>query len=856
MWFAGSTGAGLWRSVDNGGTWSQVLNGGFPFWENQFNSIIINPTTKIIYAGYSKIGGGNGGVISSSDNGVSWNVVGSNSLNTAVFSLALSNNSLFAGTKNGVYRSTDGASWTQVNFNNTEIRSVAVSGTSLFAATKDGVYRSVNDGVNWIQINSGLTDKDVLSLAISGTNLLAGTNDRSVWLTTIDNTAPTVIAFVPANGGNEKVPVASNLEITFNKAVQVSNSGTISIYNGSMLIEEINLATQASRLTGVGTTKITIDPVNDFPLAANISIRISAGAITDLFGNPYAGITNSTTWAFEVVDDNTPPTLDISQNPKETDGSQGGTLSAVADDNIGIKEVLFRYRAITDGGDFTAPVAATITTTAKTYRATIPAAKLQDKLGIEYEFIATDAAGNATRKSEVIRRAYPQGLPIPFARYGNTHDKYELIAIPLDLGTTNKVSNVFEEVGNPDKKKWRLVEFRANSQSAFTDLTANSTLEAKKGYWMIVKDSPGKPITTGAAKAVVAAPAPVKVALNGTAGFQLIGNPYPFDISWAEIEKANPGIKSKIKAFHVMENGAYQDIISKPTIPLRQFRGAVLELHSLQTGAPTELTFPVKMDRTINPNGRIAQGRTPVEEGWLTYLTLTDGDRQYDLSGFGMQQKADAGLDIYDRLVPPYLGEPFDLKFATPTQIDFPMTQDVVAPATQHTWELIAEASTSKPYVELSWEYLPADGQGLWLYDRDGQNLIDMRSQHSYRYSTSYSKRFSIFYGSKEKLTEALGLSNPVLMAIHPNPFRERTQIPFSIPASNTRHRVDVEIYQLSGERVALLANGEFPAGVHTITWEGKDASGKQLPAGLYLCRFTVQTAGQTSSYSRKLIIK
>lgn len=848
-WFTGSDRGGIYRSMDNGDNWVKL---GFPnYWLFDFRSLVISstgdPNTTVVYAGYSKDGGG--GVMRSINNGETWTDISERLPSSSVFSLVTSGNTLFAGTGRGVHKYDINTGWMAANLDTFKVNTLAVSGTNLFAGTKWGVYRSTNNGATWTEINAGLGNKNVNSLVVSGSNLVAGTNEKGVWLATIDNTAPVVTNLNPANN-TINIPINSDLTITFNEPVQ-KGTGVITVNYGTVS-KQINVTSAA---VTINNNAVTINPPDDFPVSAIVHILIPTGAFTDLFGNPYAGITSNTIWNFKVVDDGVPPTIEISQNFKETDGSQAGTLTALVDDNVGVKDVRFRYRAITDGGDFTAPVPATLTTTAKTYQANIPANKLQDKLGIEYEFIATDAAGNETKKGDVIRRSYPNGLTIPYSRYGNTVDKYELIAIPLDLGSNNKVSNVFDELGNPDKKKWRIVEYTGNIQTPFRDLAASSTLDVKKGYWMIAKDNPGQALNTGAGKAVVAAPAPFKLELTATDGFQLIGNPYPFDITWGDIEKANPGIGERIRAFYVMENGEYKDIKGSATNSLKQLRGAVLDINKHEPNKPTELIFPVMINRTINPNGRIAQGRTPVQEGWVTYLTLTDGERQYDLSGFGMHQKAGADLDIHDRLVPPQLGEPFHLRFTTPTETGFAMTQDVVAPAVQHIWELVAEANTSKPYVEISWEYLPREGDGLWLYDAEGQQIVDMYKQTSYRYNGKGPKTFKIYFGKKEQITQVLGINNPMLMAIHPNPFREQTQIPFSIPEGSSGSNVEVAMYQLSGERVALLANGEFATGLHTITWNGKDGSGKPLPVGLYLCRFTVNIAGKTISYSRKVIL-
>ena len=50
-----------------------------------------------------------------------------------------------------------------------------VSGLNLFAATSNGVFLTANDGYDWVEVSTGLTDRNVFALAEIGTNLIAGT---------------------------------------------------------------------------------------------------------------------------------------------------------------------------------------------------------------------------------------------------------------------------------------------------------------------------------------------------------------------------------------------------------------------------------------------------------------------------------------------------------------------------------------------------------------------------------------------------------------------------------------------------------------------------------------------------------
>ncbi len=76
------------------------------------------------------------------------------------------------------------------------------------------------------------------------------------------------------------------------------------------------------------------------------------------------------------------------------------------------------------------------------------------------------------------------------------------------------------------------------------------------------------------------------------------------------------------------------------------------------------------------------------------------------------------------------------------------------------------------------------------------------------------------------------------LHAAAPNPFNPRTVIRYDLPQPA---RVDLRIYDLAGRLVRTLVNGEtLAAGSHEAAWNGRDDSGRPLPAGTYICRLKV----------------
>jgi hypothetical protein len=77
----------------------------------------------------------------------------------------------------------------------------------------------------------------------------------------------------------------------------------------------------------------------------------------------------------------------------------------------------------------------------------------------------------------------------------------------------------------------------------------------------------------------------------------------------------------------------------------------------------------------------------------------------------------------------------------------------------------------------------------------------------------------------------------------YPNPFNPGTQIDFSIPQTS---QVRITIYNMLGQEVRTLFAGQMKRGSQTLPFDGKDASGKSLSSGIYLCRMQAGTFDET----------
>jgi hypothetical protein len=90
-----------------------------------------------------------------------------------------------------------------------------------------------------------------------------------------------------------------------------------------------------------------------------------------------------------------------------------------------------------------------------------------------------------------------------------------------------------------------------------------------------------------------------------------------------------------------------------------------------------------------------------------------------------------------------------------------------------------------------------------------------------------------VSWGDAVNTSAASGASVPEKFSLeqnYPNPFNPSTAIAYSVPV---RSSVRLEVYNLLGQRVAVLVNGDVEAGAHSVEWHPSAAS------GVYLCRMS-----------------
>lgn len=100
---------------------------------------------------------------------------------------------------------------------------------------------------------------------------------------------------------------------------------------------------------------------------------------------------------------------------------------------------------------------------------------------------------------------------------------------------------------------------------------------------------------------------------------------------------------------------------------------------------------------------------------------------------------------------------------------------------------------------------------------------------------------------AKQVISSVTSGAENVVLAASPNPFVSNVTI--TVNAVNTDNYT-LAVYDMRGNIVKTLANGEL-SGLNTFVWDGKDASGNNVDAGVYIYRLI----GTNNTISNKIIL-
>jgi len=132
----------------------------------------------------------------------------------------------------------------------------------------------------------------------------------------------------------------------------------------------------------------------------------------------------------------------------------------------------------------------------------------------------------------------------------------------------------------------------------------------------------------------------------------------------------------------------------------------------------------------------------------------------------------------------------------------------------------------------------------LYLVDMQSEEVMDMRTQDTYSFNPKgNTSLFKVFASQDENFRPEIVPLSFKLEQNYPNPFNPQTTIRFGIPADADGKKISLIVYDILGQKTAVIHKGILNSGYHQFVWNGRNLKGKKTASGVYFYR--LETAGK-----------
>ena len=506
-----------------------------------------------------------------------------------------------------------------------------------------------------------------------------------------------------------------------------------------------------------------------------------------------------------------PPVYDPSAEPL----TLGVEVAGVADTD----EVLLTITGLSGG----TPQETVTLLQAEKYQASLTAEQLSDPLGFEYQFVVKNETTTRAASDPVrVYRRYPT-QPMTLYKADQAvpeQSDYQLVAIPF---RTQDVDKAWTGPRAFSADSIRLLRHAPGAAEYQEYGSGFSQFEPGRGYWLLKRA--GVPLSVQGTAVEVDSARSFPIPLQ--AGWNLIGNPFPFEIGLGWLGERDQ---------RVFRSDRYTEAMGT----LKPYEGLFVESDEATT---------LLVSAAGDPNGRSATIRGisqysnyPLDEdAWFVGFTVSSDLVTNQLAGFGMHPKAQNGYDTYDATPMPRFKQFVEVQFSNSLD-NIVLERNIVETSEQYSWSFVIETDPSAQVIRLEWNNRGwgRNDRELWLRDEVTHQLINLREVTEYTFRSNQQKRaFTLFYGSDLASVEQLLPPRVQVGAAYPNPATAEASIAVAVPETEAASSVSFTLTDATG-RIVRHGQQQFAPGHHTLSWERRDDRHRPLPAGLYFYRVAV----------------
>ncbi len=533
---------------------------------------------------------------------------------------------------------------------------------------------------------------------------------------------------------------------------------------------------------------------------------------------------------------NVAPTFDVVRSTG-CDSGEGITISvnSVASGNLGVDlEILFRK-----GGDPFFLIENRTDVSSKKADLCFPDELVTD-LGLEYSVTAIDDFNFEFNEIG--------SLPLPIANVvnerlqpsieenGSEEAAYRLVSAPMWLTENSPDSVLTDDLGDYDDTEWRFFEpvpgERAQNYPEFPD---TDPFTPGKAFWLVIKDR-DRQIDTGAG---------VTVDLHRhflyrlQEGWNAIGNPYTFDIPLENIRLSN-GDPLHI---YYYDNG------------WQEHNGDIVPFEGYMVWSETDINGLI-FDPDLTPDNELnTTVSTSAPLDWSIRIQGRTKHASDATTRVGVSERARNDHDPLDKPEPPGIGNyisvyvPHDDWNSASKRFDRDIRSNLDR---GQIWRF--ESYTNERRVDLDFfgmNTLP-DQYRIVLEDLDSRVVVDLADQSRFSYVNTRPdapKVFRLIVGLPDFVEAAIQNQTLIpkefaLMPGYPNPFVDTITLPYQLPVDT---HVEIEVYNVLGQKVATVVQQEQRAGYHRVAWDGvSNACRCNAASGVYFVTMRAEAYSQT----------
>lgn len=580
---------------------------------------------------------------------------------------------------------------------------------------------------------------------------------------------------------------------------------------------DVSLDNFATFVSGYNSRSVTGPTENVIGLASSTTYQYRVRSVNASGAAPNSNLISATTFA-------TGNTLTISQvtvNPTVKKGSTTKASITTSGGNGTVVVTLF-YKGIMDT-EYDDVNVVLLNGTTSTYETTL-ASTQGDELGIEYYFEATDGLTSQETQKQytylAIDDTHNEFIPFVNGFNGSTAS-YQMFSVPYVIDDKT-IANVFEEMGAYNNTEWRLFTYTNGRYVEYQDGLNN--IDIGKAYWFNARKQPEaiKPGAASTTEVTIDEP----FVLNLAAGWNLIGNPYPFAIDWDIIKDAN--ISAGLNSLWTWESAEYQN---KATF--NPWKGAFV---FSDNGGSIE--FPLSAKTNAGGRTRSSFSSSIDEPAWQLSIQTSIGNNSH-AGGIGMHPEASLSKDRFDEITLPRFEGYVELKTIHEEFFAPDFSTDIITTAPTHQWKLRLASSQSTGIGTIRWNSQALSGSNatLILIDESTQDWVDMKQVGSYSFDVAVANQFTIYFSREGEIV----IDKNLLGSAFPNPFVRDINIPVLVGKPD--QTIAVEVFDLTGRKVRTIVQKFDRPGPNLIEWDGTDDSASEVAQGLFLYRLSTAPA-------------